>query len=176
MNTAAKRVSHRHGDRSIDGDDSAERADRVAGVRPDVGLADVGGDGDTAGVGVFDDHAGRLGEAVHQSPRGLGVVQVEVAEFLAAVLDGIVPPAVSAGEAVAGAELVRVLAVAQVLHPAQRHAQLGRQLGDGLVSGACACRYGRLTNVGIEPGDDLGVVRRRRGERLAGERAPGWMS
>ena len=81
------------GHRPVHRDDAAEGADRVAGVGPLVGRGDVAGDGDAARVGVLDDHARRLGEAVHEPPRGLGVEQVEVAQRLAAVLLDGVPPA-----------------------------------------------------------------------------------
>ena len=57
-----------------------------------------------------------VAEVVHQPPRRVGVVEVEVAKRLAAVLLGVVPPACRRA-AVAGADLVGVLAVAQLLGP-----------------------------------------------------------
>ena len=115
MNTGARAAAAGERQRPVDGDDAAERADRIAGVGPLVRRGDVVGDGDAARVGVLDDHARRLGEAVDEPPRRLGVVQVEVAQRLAAVLLRRVPPPRPPTLAVAGGELVRVLAVAQVL-------------------------------------------------------------
>ena len=71
--------------------------------------------------------AGRLAEAVHQPPGRLGVVQVEVGQLLAAVLDGVVPPRAGADPPVAGALLVGVLAVAEVLGPLEGEVERGRQ-------------------------------------------------
>ena len=119
--------------RPVDGDDAAERADRITRVGLLVGGRDVGGDGDAARVGVLDDDARRFVEAVHEAPRRLGVEQVEVAELLAAVLGDGVPPAAATDGAVARRLLVRVLAVAQVLDPLEAQRQCGRQLTGDLV-------------------------------------------
>ncbi len=89
-----------------------------------------------------------------QAPCGLGVVEVEVGELLAPVLGGVVPPTALPGDAVAGADLVGVLAVAQVLHP----------LG-GDVQG----RGQDLAVLLVEPGHDGGVVGRGVGEGGPGQ-------
>ena len=46
------------------------------GVGPVVGCHQVGRDGDAAGVGMLDDHAGRGVEGLHAFERGIGVGQV----------------------------------------------------------------------------------------------------
>ena len=110
---------------------------------------------------------GRLLEAVHQPPRRLGVVEVEVRQLLAAVLHGVVPPAAGAGDPVAGALLVRVLAVAQVLHPLQLHGhprgQRGRAVATHLAGGVAL-------DLARHPADDRRVVGRGVGERLRARR------
>ena len=52
-------------------------------------------------------------QLVHQAPGGVGVEEVQVGELLASVLGDVVPPRVLSMNAVAGAVLVRVLAIAQ---------------------------------------------------------------
>ena len=107
-------------------------------------------------------HAGSV-EAVDQPPRRLGVVQVEVAQRLAAVLHGVVPPA--AGAARAGS---------------------GRRPGAGSRRSAAAGRSSR-SRCSVGGRRSVGVVGRRRrasrrssasyvggaGERGAGQAAPG---
>ncbi len=86
-------------------------------MRRDVRLGDVVGHRDATGVRVLhDDRGGPVTELVHKSPRGLGVEEVEIRELLAAVLHRVVPPALEPAEAVTSADLVGVLAVAQLLH------------------------------------------------------------
>ena len=97
-------------------------------------------------------------QVVHEAPRGVGVVEVEVAEREPGVLLDVVPPARRAADAVPRAVLVRVLAVAQRLAGA-----LEREVDE--LGGAPRSR--------LEPRDDLRVERggaRERGDR---ERAPG---
>ena len=67
------------------------------------------------------DHGGGglVAQLVDQLPGGVGVVEVQVRQRHATVLDDVVPPAAGAGAAVAGPLLVRVLAVAQVLRPVE---------------------------------------------------------
>ena len=102
---------------------------------------------------MLHDDAGRPVEAVHQSPSRLRVEQVEVAQRLAAVLNGLVPPSRLPPDPVAGRHLVRVLPVPQVLGPLQVESQMRRQ--EQLIRR----RLGRFVGVGpIEPLDDLCVV------------------
>ena len=80
---------------SVERDDAAERRALVALERPLVRVGEVVGERDAARVGVLDDRdRGRFSaEVVHQPPRGVGVVEVEVAEREAGVLLDVVPPA-----------------------------------------------------------------------------------
>ncbi len=111
------------------------------------------------GFGVLDDHrGGTIAQLMDEPPRGLGVEEVEVRELLAAVLHGVVPPAPRPSEAVARSGLVRVLAVAQLLHAVEGERERARQ------------HFAiRVVAIG-EPRRDRRVVRGRVGERLAGER------
>ena len=58
-------------------------------------VGEVVGHRDAARVGVLDDArpAGSVAEVVHEPPRGVGVVQVEVRQREPAVLLHVVPPA-----------------------------------------------------------------------------------
>ena len=105
---------------AVEGDDAAEGGFAVGGVGQVVGLADAAfvlrHHGHAARVGMLDDHAGRLDEALHAFQRGVGVGHVVVGEFLALQLHG----GGHAGLAllrldVEGGDLVRVLAVAHFL-------------------------------------------------------------
>ena len=162
MNTGARASATAPRHRPVDGDDAAEGGDRVGGVGARVGRRDLVGDGDAARVGVLDDdRRGTVAEAVHQLPGRLGVEEVEVGQLLAAVLDGVVPPGAGADAPVAGALLVGVLAVPEVLGPLEGEVERGRQ------------RHGAGRVGLVEPGDDRGVVGGGVGERLAGQRPPG---
>ncbi len=105
---------------AVEGDDAAEGGFGVGGIGQVIGLADaafvVRHHGHAAGIGVLDDDAGWLGEALHALQRGVGVGDVVVAEFLALQLarggDGSL---LRGGLGVEGGALVGVLAVAQVL-------------------------------------------------------------
>ena len=110
---------------AVEGDDAAERRLAVGGVGQIVGLADAAFifryHGDAAGVGMLDDHAGRLGEALHALQRGVGVGHVVERQLLALQLLG-------SGDAgfvrlfdIEGGLLVRVLAVAHVLRLDELH-------------------------------------------------------
>ena len=97
-------------------DDPAERRALVTLERALVGHREVGVDAHAARVGVLDDRArGTVAEIVHDLPRGVGVVVVEVREREPTVLLHAVPPARGAVPAIARRGLVRVLAVAQRL-------------------------------------------------------------
>src|SRR5690606_6423711 len=67
---------------AVEGDDAAEGRFAVGGVGQVIGLADAAlvfrHHGHAAGVGVLDDHAGRLDEALHAFQRGVGVGHVVV--------------------------------------------------------------------------------------------------
>ena len=123
------------GDVAADGDHAAEGALHVALERALVGGDEVVGHGGAARVGVLDDGHGRLPVAgvgrqlVDQPPGGIAVEEVEVRQRVAAVLDHGVPPARRAGDAVARAALVRVLAVAQHLGALEGEVQRRRQDG-----------------------------------------------
>ena len=106
--------------RTVEGDDASEGRERLAVVRPDVHLDDVGPDGHPTGVGVLDDGAGGLVEGEHEPPRSIGVGQV-VVRHLAATEDlAALPPAPASCLPVERALLVRVLAVAELEGPLER--------------------------------------------------------
>ena len=111
---------------------------------------------------MLDDRDRRLpergGEIVGEAPRGVGIEEVEVAERHAAVLVHAIPPPRGADLPVAGARLVRVLAVAEVLHPLEGKVDGGRQ---------------RIARHVVEPAHDGGVVGGRVGEGRTGELALG---
>ncbi len=143
----------------VDGDDAAEGADRIAGVGLHVGIGDVVADRHPARVGVLDDHACRVVETMDQAPGRFRVVEIEVAEVLAAVLRHRVPPPGATDRAIAGALLVGVLAVPQRLRPLESEVQgAGQHVGRRIA--------------GVEPGDDRGVVGSGAGERIASEPPP----
>lgn len=87
------------GQGAVDGDDAAEGRDGVALQRPGIGGRQIAAHGDAAGVGVFDDDAGRGLELGDQLIGGVGVGDVVVAQFLALRLPGMG----DAGAGVAGA-------------------------------------------------------------------------
>ena len=108
---------------------------------------------------MFDHYRCRLlTKGMDELPRCLGVKHVEIAHGLAVVLHGIVPPTALTGESVAGANLMRVLAVAEILD-------------------AFGCQVYRLRQwifvnrvVGrVEPLDDRRVVGRGVGKGLASQ-------
>src|SRR5207302_5358544 len=80
--------------------------------------------GDAAGIGVLDDDAGRLGEALDAFPGSVGIGDVVVGELLALQLA--VRRQAAGDRALVAVErraLVRVLAIAQVLQPGPRQAE-----------------------------------------------------
>ena len=83
---------------------------------------------------------------MHQGPRRVGVIEVEVGKLHAAVLDHLVPPAALADVAVAGAALVRVLAVAERLGQFQRQMDGGGKGGGSVSAGGCSPTSARRTN------------------------------
>src|SRR5690554_63121 len=72
----------------VKGDDAAERRSGVGGEGQVIGLQNIGTDGYATGVGVLDDHAGRIGEGLDALQGGVGVGYVVVAQFLALQLFG----------------------------------------------------------------------------------------
>ena len=142
--------------RAVERDDPTERGALVAFQRPLVRRGEVVVEADAAGVRVLDDRARRAGaEIVHELPRGVGVVVVEVRERETAVLPHAVPPARCAVPPVARRWLVRILSVSERLVSAvERENDVGREL------------LARL-----QPLHDRGVVGRGAGERLERERA-----
>ncbi len=94
-------------------------------------------------------------QIVRDSPRGVGVVEVEIRQREATVLHHAVPPARGAGGAVPRGLLVRVLAVSKLLTGAieREHEVLRERV------------------VALEPRHDRGVVRGRARERVERERA-----
>src|SRR5690606_25566898 len=134
---------------AVEGDDAAEGGFAVGGERQIIGLADAsvlfGYHGDTAGVGMLDDDAGRLAEALHTLQRRIGIGHVVVGQLLALQLNG----GGNAGLgwlrlAVEGCALVRVLTVAHVLRldeltvegAGEGRAAFGAEGVPGLVDGA----------------------------------------
>jgi hypothetical protein len=132
--------------------DAAENRRRIGLVRLDERLVDVTPDADAARVHVLDGDDGRLVELADDRQRGVGVVDVVVRQLLAVQL---LRRRDVAGRrqrlAVERRPLVRVFAVAQVLHFLERQRQL---LGQRLVQ-----RAGEIIG-------DQRVVRRRVAERL----------
>ncbi len=105
---------------AVEGDDAAERRLGVGGVGQFVGLANaafgIRADCHAARVGVLDDDAGRLDEALHAFQRGVGVGHVVVRQFLALQLDGSGDTGFGRlGFDIERRALVRVLAVAHFL-------------------------------------------------------------
>ncbi len=134
---------------AVEGDDAAERRLGVGGVGQFVGLANaafgVRADGHAARVGVLDDHAGRLDEALDAFQRSVGVGHVVVGQLFALQLG-------RGGDAHFGRlglhverrALVRVLAVAHFLGLDELAVEGARELAaafgaegfGGLINGA----------------------------------------
>ena len=137
-------------ERAVDGDDSAEGRNAVAGERLAPGVEQVVARGDAARVGVLDDDDGRRSVAKlgGQLERGVGVVQIVVAELLALDLFGLGDAARRrADRNIERGLLVRVLAVAQ------RHLQCagagpGRREALALVGESEPLRDGRIISCG----------------------------
>src|SRR5699024_5289996 len=139
----------------VEGDDAAEGAARITVKREAVCLPDRVPDRDAARVRVFDDDAGGFVKLMDESPGGIRVEHVEIAQAAALVLRYAVPPAALPFFAVQGCLLVRVFAVTQLRGAFQSEMQAVRVRSPVL----------------IEPADDGAVVRGSVGESFARERA-----
>jgi hypothetical protein len=101
--------------RTVEGEDAAESRGRIGRERLAVGSERPVGHRHAAGIGVLDDHAGRLGEALDALPGRVRIGDVVVGKLLALQCD-------KAGDAaghrfaitVEGRRLVRILAVAHL--------------------------------------------------------------
>ena len=111
-------------DGAIDGDDAAERADRVAFVGQLIRLCDRGSAGQAAGVVMLYYRHRRLREVRHRPPGSVGIHQVVVRQLAPVQLGGSGNPGGSnARRGVQGARLVWVLSVAQAGNLVQRNGQ-----------------------------------------------------
>jgi hypothetical protein len=118
---------------------------------------------------VLDDDDRRLVEALHQAPGGLGVVEVQVRQLLATVLDGVVPPAPLPRLAVPRSLLVRVLAVAELLDPLQPQVERRCQRFAGDRAAGVGTAGLRFTTPAGQPRGNGRVVRRGPGESGLGQ-------
>ena len=133
---------------AVEGDDATEGRFAVGGIGQVISLADAAfvlrHHGHAAGVGVLDDDAGRLDEALHAFKRGIGVGDVVERQLLALQLARSGHAGLVGMFDVEGGDLVRVLAVAHVLRldelggegARQRGAVFGGKRLGGLVDGA----------------------------------------
>src|SRR6266850_3601445 len=102
-------------ERAVERQDPAESRHRIGLERLRVGFREGVGDGGAAGVGVLDDHAGRVGEALDALPCRVRVGDVVVGQFLSLDLAvGGDPARRAAFVTVKSRSLVGVLAVAEV--------------------------------------------------------------
>jgi len=118
------------GHRLREGNDPPERRHRIAVEGPVVGSNNVARHRRPARVGVLDDHRRRrpeVGQLMDQPPGRIGVVQVQVGQLDAAVLNDVVPPAVAADLPVPRSLLVGVFAVPQAIRLFQREMNGGRE-------------------------------------------------
>ncbi len=133
---------------TIEGDDAAECRLAVGGVGQFIGLADAAfvfrNHRDAARVGVLDDDAGRLDEALHALQRRVGIGDVVEGQLLALQLTGRGNAGFIGGFDVERGDLMRILAVAHVLRfdelcgegAWQQAAAFGGKGFGGLVDGA----------------------------------------
>ena len=170
--------------RAVGGDDPAERAHRVAGVR----LAVRVGDGigriiayrDAAGIRVFDDRDARFGVVEGGAAGGVGVDVVVVGHFLAVVLHRL-GDARGTRESVERGPLVWVFAVAQYAFavpgapdPEREAVRLGGHVVGQpgghrhVVAGGVGEGFGRQLEAGgqveapsLQRGDDVRITRGR---------------
>ena len=116
---------------AVEGNDAAECAGGVGGVSEFVCIQGIGGDGYAARIGVFHNHAGWRVKGFDGFPCGIGIGDVVVRQFFALQLfvggkaaRGWVNIAVERGA------LVRIFAVAHVLHFNPALVELAGELAD----------------------------------------------
>ncbi|ABA48884.1 hypothetical protein BURPS1710b_3404 [Burkholderia pseudomallei 1710b] len=111
-------------DFAVERDNAAERGGRIGLERLRVRFARVRAHRDAARIRVLDDHARRRVERLHAFPRGVRIGDVVVRQFLALQLAVVRERAGRRRDvAVERGALVRILAVAQVLHLVEREVQ-----------------------------------------------------
>ncbi len=149
---------------AVHGDNATEGALGVARKRAIVCGRHVSGNSGAAGILVLQDHHSGLVELAHRVPCRISVEEVVVRELLALDLLSAhqrIGRAAELLEVAPKAEdrcrLVRVLAIAQILHLGELHAEHARDIEriirvDGLVL---------QLKIGVEPHGDGGVVRSR---------------
>ena len=134
---------------------AAERADAVALEGAPERLGEIDLRGEAARVAVLDDRHRRRLEVARDAPRRVEVEQVVEAQVLAGdLVRGADGAARMRGIGVERAQLVRVLAVAQIGLLLDRHREAAREHRAG---------------ADVQVGRDLGVVGGGDGERLRGE-------
>ena len=124
----------------VEGDDATECRQRIAGIGMLVGFARAGGEGDTAGIGVLDDDAGRCAlECLDALERGIGIGEVVVGKLLAGkhacAGNG---ASRHIGFHIQGGGLMRILAVAQKLLACVGKVQARGEGFTGFTLRACA--------------------------------------
>ncbi len=113
----------------VEGNHAAERGGRIGLPRAHVRLARRRRDGRAAGIVVLHDHRGGLPVFLHQLQRGVGVQEVVVGHLLAVQLPGARHPRLARAEVpIERALLMRVLAVAQILHLLELQGEHGREV------------------------------------------------
>jgi hypothetical protein len=122
--------------RTVESDDAAKSGSGIGAIGAFVGTDGVFRHRDAARVGVLDDDAGGCLELAHAFPSGVGIRQVVEGEFLALTLaEARQRTRLRLRLAVERGLLVRVLAVAQVLHLDEAGVELvgeGRSVGNGV--------------------------------------------
>ena len=116
---------------AVKGDDAAECAGGVGSVGEFVGIQGIGGDGYAARISVFHDHAGRRVKGFDGFPCGIGISDIVVRQFFALQL--FVGGKAACGGvniAVERGSLVRIFAVAHVLHFNPAMVELAWELAD----------------------------------------------
>jgi hypothetical protein len=129
--------------RLVEGDDAAERAGRIGGIRQFVGVAAGHADRHATWIGMLDDDTGRRVELAHAFPRCIGIGQIVEAQFLALqLLERRQRARHRIQIAVERAGLVRILAVAQIHHLDETGIHLRRELAARGHRGRCVghCR------------------------------------
>src|SRR5690554_1487355 len=124
---------------AVERDDTAKSRGGIGSEGQIVGLPDVAANGDAAGVGMFDNHAGRVRKRLDAFQCGVGIGDVVKAQLLALQLPG----GGNTGFAgmsfsVEGSPLMGVLAVAHVLHFHKLGVEGAREIGIVVIGGAAS--------------------------------------